>query len=128
MKTVKTFLLLFKLGRLCNKKWFYKNNLNAAFLKNKTVVFSFDENSKQSVGYSGPRAGIERQTDVKKCSRSIEELAKETKLDLKLKENSTSTNSSENKCECSCNWHFMEIQLIVRYYEYCNQLYIDGKK
>jgi hypothetical protein len=21
----------------------------------------------------------------------------------------------------------MEIQLIVRYYEYCNQLYIDGK-
>jgi hypothetical protein len=35
------------------------------FLKNKTVVFSFDENSKQSVGYSGPRAGIERQPDVK---------------------------------------------------------------
>jgi hypothetical protein len=52
-----------------------QNNLNAAFLKNKTVVFSFDENSKQSVGYSGPRAGIERQPDVKKSVRAINRIS-----------------------------------------------------
>jgi hypothetical protein len=98
MKTLQTLsvLLLLSLAGCATSSDFTKNNLKSEFFKNKTIVFTFDQKSKQSVGYSGPRAGIEHQPDVKKVfEQSIEELARETKLDLKFEEIGGATNSLE---------------------------------
>lgn len=98
MTTLKklSVLLIFSLFGCATSSNFTKNNLKNEFFKNKTIVFTFDEKSKQSVAYSGPRTGIEHQPDVKKVfQQSIEELAAETKLDLKFKEISNETSSSQ---------------------------------
>lgn len=131
MKTVKkiSFLLLLSLVGCATSSDFTKNNLNAAFFKNKTVVFSFDENSKKSVSYSGPRAGIERQPDVKKVfAQSIEELAKETKLDLKFKESGTGTNSLETNVNADVTLILWKFNLSSATMNTAISYTIDGKK
>ncbi len=81
------------------------------FLKTKQSFLPFDEKSKQSVAYSGPRTGIEHQPDVKKVfQQSIEELAAETKLDLKFKEISNETSSSQTNVNADVTENFMGIQ------------------
>ena len=87
MKIIKhlSFIILLSLVGCATNSSFTKNNLKNEYFKDKTIVFTLNENSKKSVSYSGPRAGDERQPDVKEAFKiAIEELAKETKLDLKL--------------------------------------------
>ncbi|EIA08326.1 hypothetical protein [Flavobacterium frigoris] len=98
MKALKNLsvLLLLSLVGCATSSDFTKNNLNNDFFKNKKIVFTFNENSKKAVAYSGPKAGIERQPDVKEVfKQSIEELAKETKLDLKFNEFGNSNSNSD---------------------------------
>lgn len=95
LKKLSLLILLSIVGCATNSN-FTKNNLKNDFYKNKKIVFTFNENSKNKVSYSGPMAGNEHQPDVKKAfQKSIEELAEETKLDLKFKEINYGTNFSE---------------------------------
>tara|TARA_R110002124_G_scaffold75850_5_gene203358 strand:+ start:390 stop:899 length:510 start_codon:yes stop_codon:yes gene_type:complete len=98
MKTLKilSFLLALTLTNCATTSNFAKNDLKNEFFKNKTITFTLNEKSKMNVSYSGPRAGFERQPDVKEAfKKSIEELAYETKLDLKFTETSNTASTSE---------------------------------
>ncbi|MDI1303885.1 MAG: hypothetical protein PSX42_03380 [bacterium] len=97
MKIIKhlSFIILLSLVGCATNSNYTKNNLKNEYFKDKTIVFTLNENSKKSVSYSGPRAGYERQPDVKEAFKiAIEELAKETKLDLKFNEGN-SVNKNE---------------------------------
>ncbi len=79
-------LLIFSLFGCATKSNFSKNNLNQEFFKDKTVVFSVNENSVKSIKKTGPRAGMERRPDIiETFNESVSELAKETKINLKVK-------------------------------------------
>lgn len=79
-------LLIFSLFSCATKSNFSKNNLNQEYFKDKTIVFSVNENSVKSIKKSGPRAGMERRPDINETfNESVAELAKETKINLKVK-------------------------------------------
>ncbi|CAD0008242.1 hypothetical protein FLACHUCJ7_03696 [Flavobacterium chungangense] len=68
------------------KSNFSKNNLNQEYFNGKTIVFSINENSVKNIKKSGPRAGIERRPDINETfNESVAQLAKETKINLKVK-------------------------------------------
>ena len=98
MKIIKhlSFIILLSLVGCATNSNFTKNNLNNEYFKGKTIVFTLNKNSKKSLSYSGPRAGYERQPDLKEAFNiAIEELAKETKLDLKFNEGNNELNKNE---------------------------------
>jgi len=98
MKILKqpSFLILFFLISCATTSNFSKNDLKNEYFKNKTIIFTFNQNSENFVSYDGPRAGLEHQPNVKEVfKKSIEELAVETKLDLKFKETYAEANNSE---------------------------------
>ncbi|MBP4139669.1 hypothetical protein [Flavobacterium geliluteum] len=79
-------LLIFSLFSCATKSNFSKNNLNKEYFKDKTIVFSFNENSVKSTKKSGPRAGIEKRPNINQTfNESVTQFAKETKINLKIK-------------------------------------------
>ncbi|MFV8347898.1 hypothetical protein [Flavobacterium sp. ZB4P13] len=89
-------LFLFTLVSCSTVSNYTKNTLNTDFFKNKTIVFTLNSNSKEQLNYEGPRAGYARPPNAKEVYReSIEELAKETKLNLKFEETEREILSSE---------------------------------
>lgn len=87
-----------------------KNTLNQEFFKGKTIIFTLDRNSVNRLSYEGLIIGIEVQPNVKDVFReSIEELAKETKLNLKFVENINDISYSETVVEAKITqalWSF----------------------
>lgn len=95
IKLLSFFILLSLIGCATNSN-FRKNNLNNEYFKGKTIVFTLNGSSKKTVSYSGPKAGFERQPNVKEAFKiAIDELAEETKLDLKFKEGNSELNNNE---------------------------------
>jgi hypothetical protein len=85
-KRIITCLLGLTLFGCATKSNFSKNNLNHDYFNSKTVVFSINENSVKSIKKSGPRAGMEKRPDINETfNESVAELAKETKINLKVK-------------------------------------------
>lgn len=73
-----------------------KNTLNQEFFKGKTIKFILDDKGVNKLSYEGPRMGVEVQPNVKEVFKeSIEELALETKLNLKFIENPNDISDSE---------------------------------
>ncbi|WP_166926382.1 hypothetical protein [Flavobacterium poyangense] len=79
-------LLILSLSSCATKSNFSKNNLKKDYFKDKTIVFSFNENSVQNIKKSGPWVGIERPPNINETfNESVLKLAKETKINLKIK-------------------------------------------
>jgi hypothetical protein len=73
-----------------------KNTLNKDFYAGKTIYFTLNSNSLKRVSFKGPRMGFENQPNVKEVFKeSIEELALETKLNLKFVEDFNNPSNSE---------------------------------
>lgn len=91
-----TLLISFILISCGSSSDYTKNTLNKSFYENKTVYFTLNSKSLDKISFKGPRMGFENQPNVKKVFKeSIEELASETKLNLKFVENGTNTFNSE---------------------------------
>ena len=94
MKRLKPlFLILLTLALVsCGTNSNYtQNNLNKNFYNGKTIYFMYGYDSKDFISYKGMHASVlgpDLPPDVKKVFReSIEELATETKLNLKVADN-----------------------------------------
>jgi len=85
-KIIFTCIVLFSLLSCATKSNFSKNNLNKEYFKEKTIVFSINENSVKNIRKSGPRVGVEKRPNINETfNESVTQLAEETKLNLKVK-------------------------------------------
>ena len=113
MKTFfKISLLLFcSIFLSCSSSSNYsKNTLAQNFFKGKTITFLLDHKSVSDVNVRGPRIGTSEQPDVKIVfQQSIEELASETKLNLKFIESASKVAANETTVEVTITdilWKF----------------------
>jgi ribosomal protein L31E len=99
MKTpLKIILVLFCLTLVnCGSASDYtKNTLNQQFFKGKTIKFILDNTGVNTISFEGPKMGFIVQPNFKDVFReSIEELAQETKLNLRFIENRNEISDSE---------------------------------
>ena len=96
IKKVSILLVLLSFFSCATTSNFKKNDLKTEFYKGKTVVFNLNLLSKKSVSYDGPRSGFEHQPNVEEAFKiAIEELSKETKIDLKFSGGSTEMQNNE---------------------------------
>jgi hypothetical protein len=91
-----TLLISFLFINCGSKSNYTKNTLNKGFYENKTIYFTLNSKSLDKMSFKGPRMGVEVQPNVKKVFKeSIEELALETKLNLKFVETPTNISNTE---------------------------------